>query len=318
MSGGGSGGFDKFVTQRIQEMQQPTYVQPKLGSPDTMYALGGGDYNTIKQDPTVLGFDPAETGFQNNPSLMHFLRFGQIPTADELYGPAVSSNQGTQPSGPNTGIVNPNNPDTGIYGTMYSQMYPSTGGALGTGVNPYNALSGLYGGSPYGTVGTASGGNLFNGGINPDSYNSGGYFNVSPGYGKKQADQTMANLARAEYADYLRRFAPVEDALLATIDRTTYNNEVANRDRLRTAYSIGNAFDRSAGMEQRRMGRYGLQYQDDGDMQMREVSSMVGGLNSTTRAATDRRNALIGGGLNQIATESKTGVDFGGSESEDK
>lgn len=312
----------------------PSFTQPKLGLPDTNYALGGSEYNTIKQDPTTYGYDPSATGFQNNVPLMEYLRFGSQPTDNQMYGERVTfgSTGGTQPSGPGTGVINPNDPGTGVFGNRFTDTgYASYGSGSMSSYNVSNILSGfgysvdpsMYGGSPWYALNQNTGSNLFNGQPGygyPDA--PGGYYVDPYGTGAKKnktADKVMADLYDAQWRDYMNRFAPIEDGYANLLRRDTYEQEIANRDRLRSAVSIGGAFDRSDAMEGRRMERYGLEYRPDGDLQMAKVGSIVGGLNQATQMADDRRLAATSGGLQGIVSGTMNReFNLGGSDEEDK
>lgn len=102
----------------------------------------------------------------------------------------------------------------------------------------------------------------------PSSTSAGGVY--KPGYdptilqpvlgGRMSGSDNMAKIHRAQWEDYRKRFAPVEDMLFSRLNDSTYANEAVDKAGLTMAKS----FD--AGREQtaREMSRYGVRQTGDG------------------------------------------------------
>jgi hypothetical protein len=73
--------------------------------------------------------------------------------------------------------------------------------------------------------------------------------------GRNQASDTWAWITRAQWADYLNRFAPREDALL---NMTTYMNPaLAQQEISKAKAEAGQAYDAASRMGDQYMSRYG-------------------------------------------------------------
>jgi len=143
-------------------------------------------------------------------------------------------------------------------------------------------------------------------GSNPQSIGAGSYdyqspnsqpYLLNPGAyrGDDQASRTAAAIARAQFEDYKNRFVPIRNMLVEEAT-TGYQDQLdASLDRTRSA--IGNSFDRSEGMQRRRLERYGVNA-PQADFSRSETSSMVGGLNITRQRSKERKMNLAYGGMN--------------------
>ena len=121
------------------------------------------------------------------------------------------------------------------------------------------------------------------------------------------AADTMGNIVRRQYDDYLRRFAPIENML---------HNDVMNngaglqQDMGRTQGAILGAAANQQGQFARNQQRYGLSAQGpDANDSLSTVGSLVGGLRDTRMRARDRQMSVLGGASN-ISTQTKR--DIGG------
>lgn len=129
--------------------------------------------------------------------------------------------------------------------------------------------------------------------------NSNPYYTVNPNRtGKTAAQDTRAELARAEFEDYKSRYLPLEESLIQAVG-TDYQKSV-DQDLSRTRTAVTGAFRGAEAQQDRNAGRYGLAAQPAA-YDMAETSAMVGGLNSTRIQGEDRRLALLSGGMNAIS-----------------
>jgi hypothetical protein len=166
------------------------------------------------------------------------------------------------------------------------------------------AVSGFYGygtpsnifRSPDGSVNfSAAGGNPY-AGINPYQYS-----NLSST--EMPADQLYADLIRAQTADYMNRFAPVENFLASEITAT--GTQALAGDLERTRGAIMGAGVNVQGQADRGMERYGLTNNADIANSNSQVSALVGGLNDTRLRDIDRRQMLLTGGLGGITQQAR-------------
>lgn len=120
---------------------------------------------------------------------------------------------------------------------------------------------------------------------------------VSPSSGKKSAQNTRADLARAQWNDYKRRFQPIEDMLV---------NNVTSGERLDTALAkggeaIGQQYGIADGTFKRNSSRYGagLTPQQQGRHEKRlglsKAATEANMRNSTRRAVQDSNMGLMTG-----------------------
>jgi hypothetical protein len=152
-------------------------------------------------------------------------------------------------------------------------------------------------GSPI-TTGTPSASGLYGGDVNytaPDSpYNSIDPYTYQFDQ-KKGASKLSADVIRAQYADYMQRFAPIEDFAVGLLrDRGTADGVY---DIARARESITNAGMNLQGQQERAMGRYGLNMTGNNISTSNQVTgATVGGLNAARFADEERRLAMLGGG----------------------
>jgi len=125
-------------------------------------------------------------------------------------------------------------------------------------------------------------------GVNPSRYSD------DKKYG---AGFLYADVIRAQYRDYLDRYAPVENLLASEITAT--GTRSLPSDLARTRSSIEGQAANVQGQLQRGAGRYGLS--NRGSVSGNEmVSAMVGGLNDTRARDEQRRQEILGGGLGAV------------------
>lgn len=112
---------------------------------------------------------------------------------------------------------------------------------------------------------------------------------------KTGAQQLAADVARAQFADYLSRFAPIEDFAVRSLRPDgTMDGEF---DVARSRQAVLNAGANLQGQQERAMGRYGLAMTDRGIAGSNEVTGgVVSGMNQARVADADRRLQMLGGG----------------------
>lgn len=140
---------------------------------------------------------------------------------------------------------------------------------------------GLYGGNVTYTPGESA-----YGPINPASY---------LGDKKEGAANLSAAVNRAQYQDYLNRFAPIEDFTIKQLQgRQTAD---MGYDVARANQSAINAGVNLQGQQERAMGRYGLQYKGPTIANSNEVAGgRVAAMNQARMADEERALGLLAGG----------------------
>ena len=169
-------------------------------------------------------------------------------------------------------------------------------------------FGGIFGGGDYfptsnftaanpNTITTGAGGGLYGGNV---SYNptSSAYGNIDPSNylmdKKEGASNLSAAVTRAQYQDYLNRFAPVEDYLVGQIDGR--NTKDLGFDVARANQSVTNAGVNMQGQQQRSMGRYGLQYSGPSIANSNDITGgRVAAMNQARLADEERALSLMSG-----------------------
>ena len=154
---------------------------------------------------------------------------------------------------------------------------PSTG-SITEGQAP---AGGLYGGTVTYNPGTSAYGN-----IDPSAYS----------WDKKQgASQLAADVQRAQYQDYLNRFAPIENYAVNQLrGRQTAD---LGYDLARANQSVMNAGMNMAGQQERSLGRYGLQYKGPTTADRNDITGgRVAAMNQARMADEQRALNLMAGG----------------------
>lgn len=148
------------------------------------------------------------------------------------------------------------------------------------------------------TEGDAPAGGLYGGNV---TYNPGAsaFNTIDPnayGWDKKQgASRLAADVQRAQYQDYLNRFAPIENYAV---------NQVRGRqtadlgyDLARANQSVMNAGANMVGQQERALGRFGLQYQGPTTADRNAITGgRVAAMNQASMADEQRALSLLAGG----------------------
>ena len=144
------------------------------------------------------------------------------------------------------------------------------------------------------------------------SYNA--YAGINPyGYSSNPedmgGDKLYADLIRAQTNDYMTRYAPVENFLASEI--TSTGTKALAGDMKRTRQAVMGATSNVQGQQDRGMQRFGLSNAPSNSNNMSSVGTLVGGLNSTRAADSDRRTELLTGtigGITQRAAATGSGA----------
>lgn len=167
------------------------------------------------------------------------------------------------------------------------------GGIFGGGYFPTSNFTD----APSNTITTGEGGGLYGGNV---SYNptSSAYGNIDPSNYLMDKKEGAANLSaavtRAQYQDYLNRFAPVENYLVGQVDGR--NTKDLGFDVARANQSVMNAGTNMQGQQQRSMGRYGLQYNGPSIANSNDITGgRVAAMNQARMADEERALSLMSG-----------------------
>lgn len=149
------------------------------------------------------------------------------------------------------------------------------------------AVSRFYNYNPTGAAGTGLGNPFAR--IDPFAYS-----NLSPE--ENPGDKLFADIIRAQTADYMARFAPINQQLVSSITPT--GTTYLEGDLERTRQSILDAGMNVQGQQNRSMERLGI-YGDSAIGSGNDtVGALVGGMNQTRALDEDRRMALLLGAGN--------------------
>jgi hypothetical protein len=181
-------------------------------------------------------------------------------------------------------------------------VQPVVSGELGAG-----RFGGIFGGGNYPTSGfteanpntitTGAGGGLYGGDVGYNPTNS-AYGKIDPssylGDKKEGATNLSAAVQRAQYQDYLNRFAPVENFLVGQVDGR--NTKDLGFDVARANQSVINAGANMQGQQERAMGRFGLQYKGPSIGTSNDITGgRVAAMNQARMADEERALSLMSG-----------------------
>ncbi len=178
----------------------------------------------------------------------------------------------------------------------YSIEKMSGASAAGTTTSPANQVN-MTSGQLYGNPGQYE--------YTPPEYDP---FNVpfvnSYQSGDYSAQETMADLYEAEYADYLKRFFPIQQGLIE--EMTTGFEGYQQQEVNRAQRAVARAYANTSGTQRRRMQGYGV-YTKPAEIQQREtqmskVGSTVAATNFARQRAQERRMQILSGGLGEISS----------------
>lgn len=123
--------------------------------------------------------------------------------------------------------------------------------------------------------------------------------------GDQSGSDNMAKLHRAQWDDYIARFAPVEDMLFDRFNNNEFKNEAVNfADQTMTG-----AMNRSFDQTQRGLSRYGVNPTGDTaeannrSWGLKTAAARAGAKNSMRTAIEDQEMGLMTGGLSTISEQ---------------
>ena len=126
--------------------------------------------------------------------------------------------------------------------------------------------------------------------------------------GDYAAQETMADLYEAEFADYLKRFFPIQQGLIE--EMTTGFEDYQQQEVNRAQRAVARAYANTSGTQRRRMQGYGVYTKpaeiQQRETQMSEVGSTVAATNFARQRAQERRMQILSGGLGEIAGRTLT------------
>lgn len=151
----------------------------------------------------------------------------------------------------------------------------------------------------------------------PSSTSAGGVY--TPGYdpmilqpaadGRMSGSDNMAKIHRAQWEDYRKRFAPVEDMLFSRLNDSTHANEAVDKAGLTMAKS----FDAGRKQTDREMSRYGVRSTGDQaeaserTFGLKKAAATAGARNATRTAMEDQKMGIMAGGLSTVAQQRGNG-----------
>ena len=147
------------------------------------------------------------------------------------------------------------------------------------------------------TITTGAGGGLYGGNVSYNPTDS-AYGNINPSNylmdKKEGASNLSAAVTRAQYQDYLNRFAPVENFLVGQVDGR--NTKDLGFDVARANQSVMNAGVNMQGQQERAMGRFGLQYNGPSIGSSNDITGgRVAAMNQARMADEERALSLMSG-----------------------
>lgn len=113
----------------------------------------------------------------------------------------------------------------------------------------------------------------------------------------------FADVIRRQTEDYMKRFAPIEGALASSITAT--GTTYLQSDLQRTREGIGGGIANAESQLSRNQERYGAVRRSSEDLSQEKTSAMVGGLNDTRARDSDRRMAVLSGGLGELGAKAR-------------
>jgi hypothetical protein len=127
-------------------------------------------------------------------------------------------------------------------------------------------------------------------------------------YGKHSASKNAARLTRAQFQDYMKRFAPTEDELIGEIGNPAYYGE-----QVRNALAgVRAGFAGQAGQTGRELSRYGVSASPEQQQTLArqrsraQAASEAGAANRTRRGLKRRDLDIMGGGIIPQQPQPKT------------
>lgn len=123
------------------------------------------------------------------------------------------------------------------------------------------------------------------------------------GDGDFGGQRLFADVIKRQTEDYMKRFAPIENALADSITAT--GTTYLESDLQRTREGITGGITNAEAQLSRNQERYGATRRTSEDLSQEKTSAMVGGLNDTRVRDSDRRMEILGGGLSPLGNKAR-------------
>jgi hypothetical protein len=173
-------------------------------------------------------------------------------------------------------------------------------------------MTNLFQGASLGLMPQTRGFDLDRGGFKFPNQGQGQFFVDPYRSGDQAAQETLADLYEAEYADYLNRFLPVQQQLISEV--TDQYPGLRQEEVSRAQQSVARAYANISGQQRRRMGGFGLRESESfyKDLERSQTSATVAARNLAAQRADERRMELmsgnVGGALGTRAIATQGGV----------
>lgn len=135
--------------------------------------------------------------------------------------------------------------------------------------------------------------------------NSQGVVLLNPSGGSKSGSENIAKVHRAQWDDYVSRFAPMENKLFARF----YDEENKAEAVEKAGKTMATAFDNSKEQADRKYSRYGLNMgetqtnQRDKKYAINKAANVAGAQNGMRVAKEDQRMGIMSGGLSSVSQQ---------------
>jgi hypothetical protein len=211
-----------------------------------------------------------------------FSDYNTFSASPSMLTEARSSMQSVQPVTSGQGFPNLPPPPPPAVGGIFGRALQGMAGPVTAGFTDANAN----------TITTGQDGNIT---YNPSAS---AYGSIDPsmyiGDKRRGASNLSAAVQRAQYQDYLNRFAPVENYLVGQVNGR--NTKDLGFDLARANQSVMSAGANMQGQQERAMGRFGLQYRGPSMADSNEITGgRVAAMNQARMADEERALSLVSG-----------------------
>lgn len=123
--------------------------------------------------------------------------------------------------------------------------------------------------------------------------------------GDQSGSTNLARVHRAQWNDYLKRFAPIEDMLFDRLLDPNHKAESVEKAGL----TMGGSFDRSKDQMDRSVSRLGLNMtptqtaRRDKEFELEKTAAIAGAKNATRVAKDDQDMGIMAGGISSLAQQ---------------
>lgn len=123
--------------------------------------------------------------------------------------------------------------------------------------------------------------------------------------GSKSGSRNLAKVQRAQWDDFLSRFSPIEEKLLAKYSSATDKSDAVTK----AGQTMSTAMDKSKQQTDRKLSRYGLQMSPeqtqrrDKKHSITKAANVAGAKNAMRIAKDDQKMGMMTGGFSSITEE---------------